>query len=208
MRDQENKICRGANGCPNKSKTTKKNPKEDSIRKSVDYSICYPFFLLHDMIWDDWYLQTCTISYLWLYPHPFIVISAWCPCRSVVRPGRFLQRLLPHDIRNEDEPHPTRQRGWKHPLWRNRQRWVSHSTHFWKTWIAPPVSFPHDTKGAFRPGPFRFAPTQMICSESVCIFSCFVFTMHNCKSGQNTHPRKAFLRPWCHCLRQMSCWLT
>lgn len=36
---------------------------------------------------------------------------------------------------------------------------------------------------------FAFAPKQMSCSESICIFpwALFVFTMHYCKVGQSTH---------------------
>lgn len=39
------------------------------------------------------------------------LITTVCPCRSVVRPGHFLQRFLPDDLGNQDEPHSPGQGG-------------------------------------------------------------------------------------------------
>lgn len=49
---------------------------------------------------------------------------------------------------------------------------------------------------------FCFVPKQTICFESICIFASVrsALTMHYCKAGQSTHPRRAPLRPLPHCL--------
>lgn len=44
--------------------------------------------------------------------------------RPVVQPGCVLQRLLPHDLGNQDESHSLGQRGREQPLRGMRQRWV------------------------------------------------------------------------------------
>lgn len=52
------------------------------------------------------------------------------------------------------------------------------------------------------PGPLCFFQNRSLAQSEFTYFPSghFVFTLHYCKVGQSTHPRRAFLTPLCHCL--------
>lgn len=65
-----------------------------------------------------------------VYPLPHLHTSA--SCRFVVWPGHLLQRFLPDDLGDQDEPHSSGEGRWEHPLWGNWQRRVR-LLHFQRT---------------------------------------------------------------------------
>lgn len=56
---------------------------------------------------------------------------------------------------------------------------------------------------------FWYTYTQVTSSESICILPSgrFVVTLHDCKAGQSTNPRRAFLTPIRHCNMHVGCTL-